>query len=194
MVTVEMKTVLGESFPIVSFLDRECTRKRVKRYVFTRSAEIVIWNSKDKSTGSLYQLLQRLSLEKTVKQITPKTESLNNEEYDVLIQLFRKTCVHDVEARAKVRQFSVIPLATCVAACQAHGHTDQTASLLVVLKSLPRIWKMEIEKEENSKRNEVDLVLNEEIDQIVDETLEMYDLATELILEYVEFEAGATSV
>ena len=47
---------------------------------------------------------------------------------------------------------------------------------------------MEIEQEENAQRCEVDLLLNEEIEEENDESLDL-DLASELILEFVAWES-----
>lgn len=56
-------------------------------------------------------------------------------------------------------------------------------------RCLPDRQTQVIQNEEDATRDEVDLNLQEEIEQENDETLEYYDLQSELILEYVAFES-----
>lgn len=93
----------------------------------------------------------------------------------------------DSQARRRVRQCSMIPLSVCVSALTTHGRNDGTVAVLKQIKALPRLWQMEIEQEKNHDEGVHDMTLHEEIQEEADETLENYDLAHELVIEYVQW-------
>ena len=80
---------------------------------------------------------------------------ITEEEFGTILDAFRAACVQDVEARPRVRQASLVPLAAAVSALTAHGHTEKTSAILRELKSLPRSWRLQEEKEKLEKNNEV---------------------------------------
>ena len=191
MTTVEHLTVCDWPVPVLSILDRRSRRSRRARFLFVRSVEAVVWNAKDKSTGVLFQALQRASLESSILRVDKQTVEdglVMPEEFDTMMACFLDSCVPDVEARRRCRQFSLVPLAAVVSVCTAHGRTAATVELLKALRSLPRVWKMQEEQEENSRKGEVDFVLDERLEEELEETLEDWDLATELVMEYVQWE------
>ena len=151
MTTVEQLTVCDWPVPVLSILDRRSRRGRRARFLFVRSVEAVVWNAKDKSTGVLFQALQRASLESSILRVDKQSvgdELVTQAEFDPMMECFLDSCVPDVEARRRCRQFSLVPLAAVVSVCTAHGRTAATVELLKALRSLPRVWKMQEEQEE----------------------------------------------
>ena len=69
MTTVEHLTVCDWPVPVLSIFDRRSRRGRRARFLFVRSVEAVVWNAKDKSTGVLFQALQRASLESSILRV-----------------------------------------------------------------------------------------------------------------------------
>jgi hypothetical protein len=186
MVSIEDRSVLGIPFPIVSLLDRRSTRAKTVRMVFVRSVERIVYHAHERSSGVLSQALQRLGMDATIFHVDKKAvdESIvTQQEADQILAAFRPACVVDVEAARKVRQCSLIPVAVCVSACQAYGRCAETTATLQELKSLPRAWSIEMQHEEDTRNGELDLVLQDQRMEANDEDLEMYDLATELVLE-----------
>ena len=202
MVDVTEQMVLGQTIPILSLVDRTTRRMRRTRFVFTRSIERVVWASLSKSNGTFSNLLARNSLQNSVYTVRKAAvmrdddESdddadadegwLTLEEYNQIMHCFRQHCHDDFETRLKVRQASMIPIAACITALQCHGRDDRTTAWLKAFNSLPKLWQMRIEDEQDKSRGEVDLALKEDID----ETAEVeYDFCTELVMDFVNWEA-----
>ena len=166
MATIEPHaiTLAGDEawpMPVVSLVDRRTSRQRRARFVFSRSLEAILWGLKEKSNGTLFQLLQRHSLEAvvyTVDKGAVEREWLTQAEFDAILGAFREACVVDVEARRRVRQCSMIPLSAAVTACTSFGRNDQTVQILKIFKSLPRLWSMQMQSEADEVAGEVDLV------------------------------------
>ena len=166
MATIEDKTACGFPLPVISVIDRRTTRGRAKRtrFLFVRSAEIIVWNAVSKSNGTFMQLMARHSLESTVLTVDKTSVEdgiLTSEEFSAILKAFKISCVSDVEARRRVRQCSLVPVAACVSALTAWGHTEQTSAILKELRSLPRVWRMEEQRLEDEAAGEVDLVRSE---------------------------------
>jgi hypothetical protein len=193
MVTLEERTVMSSTIPIVSFVDRTSTRKRRTRFVFMRSVEIVIWNADQKSNGTFSNFLQRHSLHQSIYTANSGAVMdaaglggwLTDQEFGEIMRTFRQNCCLDVESRNKVRQCSLLPLAACITAIQAFGQSERTTAWLSAFNSLPRLWQMRLEDEEDASRGEVNLALQEDINEATEEA---YDFTTELVMEFCGFE------
>ena len=198
MVDVTEQMVLGQTIPILSLVDRTTRRMRRTRFVFTRSIERVVWASLGKSNGTFSNLLARNSLQNSVYTVRKAAvmrdddESdddadddagwLTLEEYNQIMHCFRQHCHDDVETQLKVRQASMIPISVCITALQCHGRDDRTTAWLKAFNSLPKLWQMRIEDEQDKSRGEVDLALKEDIDETAEEE---YDFCTELVMDFV---------
>ena len=95
----------------------------------------------------------------------------------------------DVESRSRVRKASIVPLTVLCAALSEFGRCDATTAILTAVNKMPKQWRLELEAEVNASRDEVDLVLQEELEsEECDELAEM-DLAHELVLCALPYDA-----
>ena len=194
MVTLEVNMVMGRTIPIVSFVDRTSRRMRRTRFVFTRSVEQSIWSNFGRSNGTFSNFLQRHSLHQSV--YTASDEAIMNAagqggwltdaEYRQILDAFREHCCKDVMNPKMVRKASKIPLSVCITALQEFGQRERTTAWLTAFNSLPRLWQMRLEDEEDASRGEVDLALKEDIDEAAEEGL---DFTTELVMVFCGFES-----
>jgi hypothetical protein len=100
----------------------------------------------------------------------------------------------DAEAKGRVRKVGLVPVSAAIAALTSFGRTDATTAILNALKSLPKRWAIEIQKEVNELNDEYNSDLEVELKQLdknpesiadmEDEGMEKeeIDLATELLL------------
>ena len=100
-----------------------------------------------RTTGAFHAVLERNSFEDAVlvvqRSATP--DLLTADEVSDLIGAFRPL-VADIEARARVKRCSIVPVSVVVAACSAMGRTPATVALLQALQQVPRVWELALEQ------------------------------------------------
>ena len=95
----------------------------------------------------------------------------------------------DAEASRRVHNVTLLAANHVPALCAKLGRSERTLALLRGLaQPLPRLWEIELEREENARNNEHDLLLEDEYeDELELET----SLEAELHSGYVSFQADA---
>jgi hypothetical protein len=123
----------------------------------------------------------------TLSRASVVSELVTQDEFNALLS--ELTSLLPVEARARCRNVSLLPVTVCSAAAQAYGRCAQTVELLQALSALPHIWELEQERDADAEAGEVDLNLVQQIeDEMIDEDLDL-SLAAELVIEYAPFQS-----
>lgn len=97
----------GRPLAVVDLPDRRAAAQRHVRFVFLSELEKVLYGG---STGAIYRLLQRESMERSVlplKKASVGEGLVTQPEFDAILEAYRET-VEDVETRGRVRMCSLV--------------------------------------------------------------------------------------
>ena len=112
-------------------------------------------------------LLRRLSMAESVlcaEKSAVAAEMLTAEECKACIEAYRPLA--PVEARARVKRASLVPVSVAVAAVQAYGRCMASTCLLKALGEQPRLWAMKDEQDVHRQNYERDFLLDERIGEL----------------------------
>ena len=184
---ISPQTVHGIYAPLIKLNDRRSRPERTKEWMFTKSCEQILYGQNDRTTGAFNVLLQRNSLQEAVMVVEKAAvdkQLVTEEERETIMESFKNLL--DVSSRNRVKRCSIVPTSVVTAAAQHFGRCSATSELLRTLNTEPRHWQVADEAEENERNLQVDLVLNEELEELEEESVH---IATELV-QMVEYEVS----
>ena len=160
----------GFSMPRLLLRDRRDGRNsRPVQWVFQRHMEMILYNRWEGGTsGAIYKLLNATGMQRSAFNITRATvddSEVTQAEFDALLDIFRKTHPNsDVDNLTRVRNVTLLPVATAAAMARTYGHAQGSMAFLTALgQQVPRAWELEQQRAELAERQQVDLVIEEEL-------------------------------
>jgi hypothetical protein len=178
--TYRVEAGVGFSMPCVTLRDRRAGGQPPLRFVFQRHLETVLYGRSEGSSGPIWKLLNSTGLGSTALQVNKHSVSnsiLVQGEYDQLMAIFKRHLPPDVVdpcSLGRIRQCTLLPVATAAALARTFGRSDASAALLNALSQpVPAAWALHAQAEIDAANNEVDLVLQEQLDDLNFEAEEM---------------------
>ena len=108
---VDKLAVLDVELHVVALKDRRQKPWRMKRWVFSKSLEQVLFGVRQSGTGAISKLLARVSMQGSTICLggaSVKDDLVTEEEFDAVLTLFRST-LH-IEARGRTRNVTLVPV------------------------------------------------------------------------------------
>ena len=158
-------SVDGESVYSIGLKDRTQRPHRNKLWLYKCQLEAILYGNTS-STGAINKMLGRLSMGHSILVLNASSVAdgiATDDEFTQILTHFQ-TNVLLTECKKKAKNVSLIPTSVCSAAAQAYGRNPRTVELLRGLSALPRIWRLEEERDALAQENLEDLVLEEEIE------------------------------
>jgi hypothetical protein len=167
--TYRVEGGVGFSMPCVTLRDRRAGGQPPLRFVFQRHLETVLYGRSEGSSGPIWKLLNSTGLGSTALQVNKQAVSsstLVQGEYDQLMSIFKRHLppeVVDPCSLGRIRQCTLLPVATAAALARTFGRSDASTALLTALSQpVPAAWALHAQAEIDAANNEVDLVLQEQ--------------------------------
>ena len=169
---------------VVQMPDRRAAGQPQQRWMLQNQVEVALFGGA--GTGAVWRALQRLGMQTC--PLSLKRSSIpalvSDAEYKELLTLLESTL--DISCKGRCRAVSLLAVPVAVAVAKSLGRGTLTCAFLAALQQeQPRIWEIQREQEALAERNEVDLLLEDELE--VEEEMEA-PLLAELIHTHVAFE------
>ena len=169
---------------VVQMPDRRAAGQPQQRWMLQNQVEVALFGGA--GTGAVWRALQRLGMQTC--PLSLKRSSIpalvSDAEYKELLTLLESTL--DLSCKGRCRAVSLLAVPVAVAVAKSLGRGTLTCAFLSALQQeQPRIWEIQREQEALAERNEVDLLLEDELE--VEEEMEA-PLLAELIHTHVAFE------
>ena len=134
-VLVDALAVLDVELHVVALKDRRQKPWRMKRWVFSKSLEQVLFGVRQSGTGAISKLLARVSMQGSTICLggaSVKDDLVTEEEFDAVLTLFRST-LH-IEARGRTRNVTLVPVSG------DSGHPAPLTAVLHMRSFVPAHW------------------------------------------------------
>ena len=163
----------GFSLPRLTLRDRRSGGSPMLRWCFQRHIEAILYKrSEGGSSGAIWKLLNQTGLGRTALSVNAAavamTSTLSHSEFDEIMRLFRQNLpdVADPSSVGRIRSCTLLPVATVAAIARTFGHSNESTALLRALaQAVPEGWQLAEQQALLAERNEVDLLIEEQLEQ-----------------------------
>ncbi len=174
----------------VRLLDRRLARPVEDDFLFQHDVEQCLYGA---NNGALYQLYARCSLQSAPLSLKRSSVPalVTADELQELVSLLSEGL--PLESRGRVRNVTLIAVNHIATLCAKKGRDEASVALLHGLSvELPRVWQLEMERDELARKGERDLVLEEDLEYELEMPLHAELIHT--VVPYVETDEEKAAV